>query len=126
VLKPALLATIGLLTAAVPATPHAVSHPAPAFDAEDIIAGTRAVYAALMSYADSGTVLDEASGFTDRSTFRTLFTRDPRNLLIESRAVASEYKNGNRVPLTHHTVLWMQNGELNLEPARFRFTVPDA
>src|SRR5687768_17216553 len=98
--------------AAAPAPHRAGARPVPAFDDEDVLAQSRAAYAALQSYADSGTVLDEAAGFTDRSTFRTLFTRDPRNLLIEFRAVVSEYKNGNRVPLAHHTVLWMQNGEL--------------
>jgi hypothetical protein len=83
-----------------------------AFDANDVLARTRAAYAALTSYADSGTVLDEATGFTDRSTFRTLFTRDPRNLLIEFRAVASEYKAGNRIPLGNQVVLWLENGDL--------------
>ena len=84
----------------------------PAFDAEDVLGKTRAVYAALTSYADSGTVLDEATGFTDRSTFRTLFTRDPRQLLIEYRAVESVNKNGYRLPLSNHLVLWMENGDL--------------
>ena len=83
-----------------------------AFDADEVLAKTRAAYAALTSYADSGTVLDEATGFTDRSTFRTFFTRDPRNLLIDFRAVASEYKTGNRVPLTNQIVLWLENGDL--------------
>lgn len=83
-----------------------------AFDAQAVLAKTRAAYAALTAYADSGTVLDEAPGFTDRSTFRTLFSREPRQLLIEYRAVESVYKAGNRVPLTNHMVLWMENGDL--------------
>jgi hypothetical protein len=62
-----------------------------AFRAEDVLAKTRAAYASLTSYADSGTVLADAGGFTDRSTFRTLFIRDPRYLLIDYRFVASEY-----------------------------------
>ena len=82
------------------------------YDASEVLEKTRAAYAALTSYADSGTVLDESTGFTDRSTFRTFFTREPNNLFIEFRGVASEYKIGNRVPLTSHVVLWMQNGEL--------------
>ncbi len=82
------------------------------FSAEEVLAKTRAAYAALGSYADSGTVLDEATGFTDRSTFRTLFTRDPRNLLIEFRAIASEYKAGNRIALANRIVLWLENGDL--------------
>ena len=83
-----------------------------AFDAEDVLAKTRAAYATLTSYADSGTVLDEATGFSDRSTFRTLFTREPRQLLIDYRAVESEYKAGNRIPLNTHVVLWLDNGDL--------------
>jgi hypothetical protein len=112
VLKPALLAATGLLMAAAPAPHRGGARPAPAFDPEDVLAKTRAAYAALSSYADSGTVLDESSGFTDRSTFRTLFIRDPRYLFIEHRAVASEYKNGHRLPFNNRTVLWMENGEL--------------
>ncbi|HEU4829779.1 MAG TPA: hypothetical protein VFT04_11355 [Gemmatimonadales bacterium] len=86
-------------------------HRAP-YDASEVLTKMRAAYAALTSYADSGTVLDESSGFTDRSTFRTFFTREPNNLFIEFRGIASEYKIGNRVPLTAHVVLWMENGEL--------------
>jgi outer membrane lipoprotein-sorting protein len=82
------------------------------FDAEDVLAKTRAAYAALTSYADSGTVLDEVTGFTDRSTFRTLFIRDPRYLLVDFTAIASEYKAGNRLPLGNRVVLWMENGNL--------------
>ena len=111
-LKPALLASTALLLAAAPASRRQVVHSAPAFDAEDVLAKTRAAYAALMSYADSGTVLDETNGFTDRSVFKTLFIRDPRYLLIDFRAVASEYKSGFRLPLDHRAVLWMENGEL--------------
>ena len=83
-----------------------------AYDANEVLGKMRTAYAALTSYADSGTVLDETSGFTDRSTFRTFFTREPNNLFIEFRGVASEYKLGNRLPLTSHMVLWMESGEL--------------
>jgi hypothetical protein len=96
VLKSALIAATDRLMAAAPVPSRTGARRAPAFDAEDVLAKTRAAYAALASYADSGTVLDEAPGFTDRSTFRTLFIRDPRYLLVEYRAVASEYKNGYR------------------------------
>jgi len=101
-----------LVTLAAAASPDTVASRRSAFDADDVLAKTRAAYAALTSYADSGTVLDEAAGFTDRSTFRILFTRDPRNLLIDFRAIASEYKNGYRLPLTNHMVLWLENGDL--------------
>ncbi len=83
-----------------------------AYDANEVLGKMRTAYAALTSYADSGTVLDEATGFTDRSTFRTFFTREPNNLFIEFRGVASEDKIGNRLPLTSHMVLWMESGEL--------------
>jgi hypothetical protein len=111
VLTNALPLALGVLVATASAPDTGTGRRA-AFDAEDVLAKSRAAYAALTSYADSGTVLDEATGFTDRSSFRTLFNRDPRHLLIEFRAVASEYTAGNRVPLTNHVVLWMENGEL--------------
>lgn len=83
-----------------------------AFDANDVLAKSRAAYAALTSYADSGTVLDESTGFTQRSTFRTFFMRESNNLFIEFRGIASEFESGERVPLNAHIVLWMENGEL--------------
>lgn len=82
------------------------------YEASDVLARMRSVYAALTSYADSGTVLDERTGFTDRSTFRTYFTREPNNLKVDFRGVASEYTNGTRLELGAHVVLWMENGEL--------------
>jgi hypothetical protein len=112
VLNRFLIAATGLLMGAAPMPHRAGLRPAHAFDAEDVLAKTRAAYAALASYADSGTVLDESPGFTTRSTFRTLFIRNPRYLLIEYRALASEYKGGFRLPLDSHIVLWMENGEL--------------
>jgi hypothetical protein len=112
VLTNALPVALGvLLTSAF--APDPGTAPRPAFEAEDVLARTRAAYAALTAYADSGTVIDEAPGFTDRSTFRTFFTREPRQLLIDYRAVDSEYKAGNRVPLNNHVVLWMENGDLH-------------
>lgn len=82
------------------------------YDTNEVLAKMRAAYGGLTSYADSGTVLDESTGFTDRWTFRTFFTREPNNLFIEVRGVASEYKIGSRVPLDGHMVLWMEAGEL--------------
>ena len=46
-----------------------------AFDADEVLAKTRLAYAALTSYADSGTVLEESAGFTDRSTFQPVSSR---------------------------------------------------
>jgi hypothetical protein len=102
---------LGMLVASA-AAPDSSATRGAAFDAEDVLAKTRAAYAALTSYADSGTVLDEATGFTDRTTFRTLFTREPRQLYIDSRALESVYKAGNRIPLNTRVVLWMENGDL--------------
>ena len=102
---------LGLLLATGP-VPATGTTRATGFVAEDVLAKTRAAYAALASYADSGTVLDEATGFTNRSTFRTLFTRDPNQLRIDYRALESDYTGGTRVPMTDHVVLWMQQGDL--------------
>lgn len=103
---------LALVTLVAAASPDTSSSRRAAFDAEEVLAKTRAAYAALVSYSDSGTVLSETPGYTDRSTFRTLFTRDPSNLLIEYRAVASEYKSGISVPLNRHLVLWLDKGDL--------------
>jgi hypothetical protein len=82
------------------------------FDAEDVLARTYAAYAALNSYADSGTVVDESNGFRDRFTFRTLQTRQPRNFLLDFRYAGSEYDNGFKIDGGERTVIWMQNGDL--------------
>jgi hypothetical protein len=111
VLTTALPLVLGVLVATASA-PDTATARRTAFNAADVLAKSRSAYAALTSYADSGTVLDESGGFTDRSTFRTLFIRDPRYLLIEYRAVASEYKSGFRLPLSNHVVLWMENSEM--------------
>jgi outer membrane lipoprotein-sorting protein len=103
-LRQVLVAATGLLVAAAPSSDS--------FNAEDVLAKSRAAYAALTSYADSGTVEDESSGFTNRSTFRVLFSRKPHQLLIEYRAVESLYKNGYRLPLGKHVVLWLEDGDL--------------
>jgi hypothetical protein len=104
-LKNALIA-LGVLATA---THHRAS---PAFDADDVLARTYAAYAALDSYADSGTVVDESKGFRDRFTFRTLQTRQPRNFLLDFRDAGSEYDNGYKIPGGERTMIWMQNGEL--------------
>ena len=105
--------------ALVAATPlHANAMQQTAFKADEVINRTRGAYAALTSYADSGTVLEETSGFTDRYTFRTLFARAPRNMLIEVRAIASEYKNGNRLALSHQVTLWLEKDDLHAWASR--------
>jgi hypothetical protein len=103
---------IALCALALAATPDTGARRRGPVDVNDVLAKMRAAYQALSSYADSGTVLDQSSGFTDRSTFRTFFTREPNNLFIEFRGIASEYTMGTRIPLNSHIVLWMENGEL--------------
>jgi hypothetical protein len=82
------------------------------FDAEDALARTYAAYAALDSYADSGTVVDESKGFRDQFTFRTLQTREPRNFLLDFRYAGSVYDNGFKIAGGARTVIWMQAGHL--------------
>lgn len=106
------------LVAATPLDARAMQQTA--FKADEVIARTRSAYAALTSYADSGTVLEETTGFTDRYTFRTLISRAPRNLLIEVRAIASEYKNGNRLPLSHQVALWLEKDDLHAWSSKFQ------
>jgi hypothetical protein len=101
---------LGLLVATATASDTGTARRA-AFNAEEVLAKTRAAYAALTSYADSGTVLEEA-GHISRSSFRVLFTRKPHQLLIEYRAIALEDKTGRRIPLNNHQVFWLENGDL--------------
>ncbi|HEX6104529.1 MAG TPA: hypothetical protein VFZ26_03040, partial [Gemmatimonadales bacterium] len=101
----------GALVAAM-AAPDSNAARRSAFNAEDVLAKSRAAYAALTSYADSGTVADESSGFTTHSTFRLRFSRKPHQLLIDARMTESTYSNGHRVPLNKHFVLWLENGDL--------------
>ena len=110
-LKTALIA-LGALAASTHAwESRGVRHTA-GFDAEEVLARTYAAYAALNSYADSGTVVDESNGFQDRFTFRTLQTREPRNFLLDFRYAGTEYDNGFKIEGGERTMIWMQSGEL--------------
>jgi hypothetical protein len=79
---------------------------------EEVLARSLAAYAALNSYADSGTVTDENAGFSDRFTFRTFQTRQPRNFFLDFRYAGTEYTSGFKLPGGEQTVIWMQDGEL--------------
>lgn len=57
--------------------------------AEDILQRSRAVYAGLRSYSDTGVVLKEY-GNTDTHTFSTLFTRTPRGFLFDFRKAGGD------------------------------------
>ena len=91
-----------------------------AFDAEDALQRSSAAYAALTGYADSGTVVEQTSGFADKYAFRTYFTRQPRNLLLDFSMIESEYNNGFKIKGTSGTVIWMENGLLQTYDARTR------
>ena len=82
------------------------------FDAEDALQRSSAAYAALTTYADSGTVVEESSGFKDNYTFRTYFTRKPRNLFLDFTMTESVYNNGFKIKGNHERVIWMENGFL--------------
>jgi hypothetical protein len=106
------LAALGILAAATqtkesPRTPGGAG-----FNAEEVLARTFAAYAALNSYADSGTVTDDSGGFREEYTFRTFQTRQPRNFFLEFRYTGTVYPSGFKLPGGEQTVIWMQNGEL--------------
>jgi hypothetical protein len=99
---------LGAVSVVVALAPH---HKA-AFDAEDALKRSHAAYAALTAYADSGTVVVQTSGFADKYAFRTYFTRQPRNLLLDFSMIESEYTNGFKLKGSSGTVIWMENGQL--------------
>ena len=108
---------ISLALAALMATGDGAPQPAPkvmapGLSAEDVLQRTRALYPALKSYADTGTVTEETAGYRNRSSFRTYFVNSPRNFFFEYRQIATEYKTGQRIPLTYRLVLWMLHGQL--------------
>jgi outer membrane lipoprotein-sorting protein len=82
------------------------------FDAEDALKRSAAAYAALTTYADSGTVVEQTSGFQDKFAFRTYFTRKPRNLFLNFSMIESEYNSGFKIKGNSETVIWMENGLL--------------
>ena len=86
--------------------------PSDALSAEEVLERSKALYPTLRSYADTGTVIEEASGFITRSSFRTFYVNTPRNFFFEHRQIASEYTTGQRLPLSDRIVLWMLHGHL--------------
>jgi outer membrane lipoprotein-sorting protein len=81
--------------------------------AEDILARSRAAYAALTSYADSGSGTFETEGPRDIGHFRTYF-RKPNNFYFEwGRRVHTSKNPADSLPLPgKQRVFWMQAGEL--------------
>ena len=106
------ITSLGLLATIAPMRGDPAGPRVATFDAEEALARTYAAYAALNSYADSGTVVDESKGFRDQFTFRTLQTRDPRNFLLDFRYAGSLYDSGFKLPGGARTMIWMQAGHL--------------
>jgi outer membrane lipoprotein-sorting protein len=96
--------------------------------AEEPLAKTRAAYAALTSYADSGTAMRETDGGWDVGHFRT-YRRKPSNFYFEYGRMALLYKKPvDSLPMPgKQLVFWMVNGELqtyNKEAAEHRTYPP--
>jgi outer membrane lipoprotein-sorting protein len=94
-------------------------------EADDLLARSRAAYAALRSYADSGTVVEDVGSFSNHSKFKTRFRR-PTDFYFEYSTVESVYSDGNKVPLGEHLVLWKLGPDLHTwnESARSHETFP--
>lgn len=78
-----------------------------------LLTRSMAVYPALASYADTGTVVREAPGIVDRFRFATYFRRDSLDFLFDFRGVT--FKSGPGPAMDgryHQVVLWMIKGEL--------------
>lgn len=119
----ALPSLMGLSLMAMAARPSQVATPRnDRFAAADILGRSAAAYAALQSYADTGTVTQENTTIT-RSKFRTRFVRPARNFFFEYQALYSEGKSGSGRKLdltTYHYVFWMLHGELQTYGAHER------
>jgi outer membrane lipoprotein-sorting protein len=72
-------------------------------------------YAALTSYADTGTVAEEIAGAVHESTLRTAFRRPTRDLLLDFQSLRTRYPqlNGQVVDLSgQRVVIWMSKGDM--------------
>ena len=81
----------------------------------DALTRSKAVYAALKSYADTGTVIEESSGFSTHSVFKTYFRRkDSVDLLFDYTLQYDEYaQNSSRLNYNNSRRLWwMRNHNL--------------
>lgn len=104
---------VAAITLALCATlaPHAGSSAACLPSADDVLARSRAVYAGLGSYADTGVVIKEYGGrdcCKEQHTFTTYFKRAPRGFYFDFRN-----ENGDRYviwgdPQAFHT--WSKSG----------------
>jgi outer membrane lipoprotein-sorting protein len=87
--------------------------------AADLLAQSRAAYAALESYADSGTVVEDVGSFRNHSRFKTRF-RKPADFYFEYTSVESISFDNNRTPLANHLVLWKLGPDLQAWNEQFR------
>jgi outer membrane lipoprotein-sorting protein len=81
----------------------------------DALRRSKAVYAALKSYADTGTVIDEHSGFSGHSVFKTYFRRtDAVDFYFDYTFQYQVYsKDSSRLPYNNSRRLWwMRNHNL--------------
>jgi hypothetical protein len=90
--------------------------------AEELLAKSAAAYAALESYADSGTFTEEYAGVTDRFRFRSYFRRPTRDLFFEWQGVTSytEAAHFTQDMSRKHLVIWMARGDLQTYDADTR------
>jgi hypothetical protein len=82
--------------------------------AEDLLARSMAAYAALTSYADSGTATHETESGLDVGHFHTYYRRPPAAFYFEwGRRVMMSTKPGDSLPLPDkRRVFWLVNGDL--------------
>ena len=84
-------------------------------DTPDALTTTRAVYAKLTSYADTGTVVREFPGVIARSRFKSFYRRKPLDFFFEYQDLTNENPKikGDALDLSRRrVVMWMRNGEL--------------
>lgn len=77
----------------------------------DVLTRSIASYPSLKTYADTGTAVEEHTGFSQRARFTTAF-RAPNDFFFEYSHHVSEYPTGQTVTSPTHLVLWMLGGEM--------------
>ena len=94
--------------------------PAPSLPPE--LAASIAAYAALTSYADTGTVVQEAPGLVDTAKTTTYFRRQTRDLYIDVQGVNSVNPDTKfTIDMSSaRAVIWMFKGEMETYDFRLR------
>jgi hypothetical protein len=93
---------------------------------EDVLAQSIALYATLVSYADTATVVREAPGLVDQWKFRTHFRRSGPDFYFDFQGVTSQSAGLTTDASANRVVLWMIQGELQSYhlPGRWHETIP--